>query len=77
MVMKHKSDDDTNGKWCSLDDPQRLGKEAGRAGNRRMSRDHLNYLIFKICQNTEKSPGDPRRLVVTRTPVKYHERTLM
>ena len=27
---------------------------------------------FKIDQNTEKSPEDPRRLVVTQTPIKDH-----
>ena len=35
-----------------------------------MSRDHPNYSIIEISQNTEKSPGDLRRLVVTQTPAK-------
>ena len=30
-----------------------------------MSVDHLKYSIVKIGQNTEKSPGDLRRLAVT------------
>ena len=34
-----------------------------------MSRDPPNYRIVEIDQNTEKSPGDLRRLVVTQTPV--------
>ncbi len=29
-----------------------------------------NYNIVKIDQNTEKSPGNLRRLAVTQTPVK-------
>ena len=35
-----------------------------------MSGDRPSYFITEIDQNTEKSPGDLRRLVVTRTPVK-------
>ena len=33
-----------------------------------------NYSIVKIGQNTEKSPGDLRRLVVSQTPMKNHQR---
>ena len=49
---------------------QRLGKEAGRVGNRRTNRGRLDNNIAEIDENTEKSPGDLRRLFVTRTPVK-------
>ena len=35
-----------------------------------MSEDKLNFCIIKIGQNTEKSPGNLRRLAVTQTPVK-------
>ena len=42
-----------------------------------MSGDHSNYYIIKNGQNTEKSPGDLRRLAVTQTPVKDHQLTLM
>ena len=38
----------------------------------RMSRDHQNYIIIEIGQNTEKSPGNLRRLAVTQTPVRNH-----
>ena len=38
--------------------------------------DHPNYII-EIGQNTEKSPGDLRRLAVTKTPVKDHQLTLV
>ena len=30
----------------------------GGLGNKRMSRDHPNYNMAEISQNTEKSPGD-------------------
>ena len=42
-----------------------------------MSGDYPNYYIIENGQNTEKSPGDLRRLAVTQTPVKYHQLTLM
>ena len=33
--------------------------------------------IIEIVQNTEKSPGDLRKLAVTQTPVRDHQLTLM
>ena len=39
----------------------------------RTSRDHPNYSIVEIDQNTEKSSGDLRILSVTQTPVKNHQ----
>ena len=44
---------------------QKLGKRAGRVGNWRTRGIHTNYSIVNIGLNTEKSPVDPRRLVVT------------
>ena len=46
-----------------------MDKRTGGVGNKRRSRDHPNYSVIKIGQNTEKSPGDLRRLAVTQTPV--------
>ena len=46
-------------------------------GNKRMSGDHPNFYIIEIGQNTEKSPGDLRRLAVTQTSGKYHQLALM
>ena len=34
-------------------------------------------ITIEIGQNTEKSPGDLRRLAVTQTLVKDHQQTLM
>ena len=39
--------------------------------------DHPNDSIIEDGQNTEKSPGDLRRLAVTQTPMKNHQLTLM
>ena len=46
-------------------------------GSWRPSGDHPNNSIIEDDQNTEKSPGDLRRLVVTQSPVKDHQLTLM
>ena len=42
-----------------------------------MSGDHPNYCIIEIVQNTEKSSGDLRRLVVPQTLVRNHQLTLV
>ena len=39
---------------------QRVRKGTGKCGNKKTSRDLLNYSIIKINHNTEKSPGDLR-----------------
>ena len=38
----------------------------GLVRDQRISRDHRNYNIIKMGQNTEKNPGDSRRLAVTQ-----------
>ena len=62
--MEHKSDPDTNCNRCTRYSHQMIGKGTGGIGNNSTSGDHLNYDILKINQNTEKSPGDFRRLEV-------------
>ena len=46
-------------------------------GGWRTSGDHPNFSTIKNSQNTEKSPGDLRRLAVTQAPVKDHQPKLM
>ena len=41
------------------------------------SRDHPNFSIIEIGQNTEKSPGELRKLAAPLTPVKDHPLTLL
>ena len=48
---------------------QRLGKKTGRIGNQRKNQDHSDYSFVEISLNAEKSPGNLRRLDVTKTPV--------
>ena len=52
-------------------------KGTGGLGSWRTSGYHSNYCIIANGQNTEKSPGDLRRLAVTQTPVKDHNLMLM
>ena len=49
-----------------------LLKGFGGLGSWRTRRDHPNYYIIENGQNTEKSPGDLRRLGVIQTPLKNH-----
>ena len=53
--MEHGDDGDTNCCRCTWNDPQRIGKETSRLRNQRRCKDHPNYCITKISQNTEKS----------------------
>ena len=49
----------------------------GGLGSWRTRRDYANYSIAENSQNPETSPGDLKRLAVTKTPVKNHQLTLM
>ena len=75
--MEHKGDDYTNRDWCFWYNHQRIIKGTGGLGSWRTSGYHSNYYIIENDQNTEKSPGDLRRLAITQTPVKDHQLTLM
>ena len=75
--MEHESDGDTNCDWRARCSHQRIDKETGGLGNKRMSEDHLNDCIIKIGQNTKKSPGDLRRFAVSLTPVRNHRLMLV
>ena len=71
--MEHERNGYTNCNWCIRNDPERIGKGTERLGNKMTSREHSDYCITKISQNTEKSPGDFRSIVVTQTPVKNYQ----
>ena len=67
-----KNGGNTNGNWCSLNNPLRIGKRTGGLENEKTSEDNSDYSP-KIGQNTEKSPGDLRKLA----PVKDHQLTML
>ena len=75
--MKHESDGVTNCNWCAWYSHRRIDNRTGGLGNKRTSGDHPKNSIIKIGKNTEKSPGDLRRLAVTRTPVECHQLSLV
>ena len=60
-----------------LENPQKIVKGTERFVSKRTKRDHLDNIIIKICQDTEKSPGDLRRFAVTQTPVENQQLTLV
>ena len=49
-------------------------KGTGKLGYKRARIDHQDYNIIKIDQNTEKSPGDLRKLAIIEKPMKNHQR---
>ena len=62
-------------KWFNT--PQRIGTKTGKLGKKMTRRDHPNDRIIKIGQNTEKNPGDLRRLAVTQTTLDDNQITLV
>ena len=76
-TVENESDVYTNCNWCSLYRQRRINKESVGFGNKRTRGDHPNYCNIEIGQNTEKSPGDLRRLAAPQPPVKDTQLTLM
>ena len=71
---EHEGDNYTNLDWCFWYSHQRIIKGTEGLGGWRTSGDHPNYSIVQNGQNTEKSPEDLRRLAVTQTSGKDHQR---
>ena len=76
-AVEREGDDDTNTNWHTWNSPQRLGKGTERVETERKNRDHPDYSSVEIGQNSERSPGDPRRFAVTQTPVKDYQLMLV
>ena len=57
--------------------PQRLGKSSVWVEKQRTKQEPLDYSIVEIGQNTEKSRGNRRTLVVILTPEKGYQLTLV
>ena len=55
---------DTSSNWRTRYSHQLIGAGTGGLGNMRTNKDHPNYSIIMIGQNTEESPGYLRRLAV-------------
>ena len=54
-----------------------FSKVTRRHRNQRTCSDHPDSNIINIDQNTEKSPGDSRRLAVPQPPVKDRQLSLV
>ena len=72
--MDHESNDCTNWDWCFWHRDWRIIKRLEGFRSCRTCGDHSNDSIIEDIQNTEKSPGDLRRLAVAQTPVKKSKR---
>ena len=70
--MEYEGDNYNNCDWCFWHSNKRITKETGGLGSWWTSGDHQNYYNIENGQNTEKIPGDKRRLAVTGTPLKDH-----
>ena len=51
-----------------INGPKRLGRKTRGIGNQSKNRYHADHRIVEIGENTEKGPGDLRRLAATQTP---------
>ena len=60
--MEHEVDGETNCKWCVWDNPQKIGTGTEGVGDRRTSGDYPDNSIVAVSQNTEKGPGNLRKL---------------
>ena len=46
--MEHEDDGDTNCGWCTWNNPQGIGKETGRLGNKRTNGEYPDNRILKV-----------------------------
>ena len=76
-VQETEGDNYTNCDWCFWHGNKRIIKGPEGFGRWRSSGDLPNNCVIENGQNTEKSPGDLRRLTVTQSPVKDQQLTLM
>ena len=75
--MEHEGDHYTKRDWCIRYSNKRNIKGTRKLESGRTSGDHTNNRIIENAQNTEKSPGDLRRLTITQTLVKGYHLKLM
>ena len=70
ITMEHENENYNDCDWRFWYSHQKIIKGTGGLENKRTGRDHSTDYIIENGQDTEKSPGDLRRLAVTQTPVK-------
>ena len=70
--MNHESD--SNYDWNVGKSTHLLGKGVGKVENRMTKRDHFDYFITEISQNTVKGRGGLSRIAVIQTSVKGYQK---
>ena len=70
--MEQEYDGDTNNNLYTWNNPQMISKETRKLRNQMTCRNRPDNSITQIDQNTEKGPGELKRLTVTQTPVCLH-----
>ena len=73
QTMEYEGDDYTNRDLCIRYSNWKTIKGNGGLVNWKKYGDHPNDNVVENGQNTEKTPGDVRRLAVTETPKKDHQ----
>ena len=68
--MEHEAENYASCDWFFWYINKRITKGTVGLGSWRTSGYYPNKSIIENVQNTEKSPGDLRRLAITQTPVK-------
>ena len=61
-TTEHERDSNSNCNWCVRYSHRRICTETGGLGNKQTSGDNPDYSIIKIGPNTEKNPGNLKRL---------------
>ena len=74
-TVEHEGDGITSRNRRAWKGSQWLRKYTGRVGNQTTNKNHPDYCIVNISQNTEKCPDDLRRIALSWTPVKNHQLT--
>ena len=69
-TVEHEENSDTSCKWRAWNDSNILER---RLESWELEDELRSSTLYSIGQNTEKSPEDLRRLIVTHTPVTNHQ----
>ena len=59
--------------WPAWYNHQKIEIRNRELRNKRAIGDYAHYSFVEIGQNTEKSPGDPRKVTVIQIPVENHQ----
>ena len=75
--MEHEDGGDASCSWYTWNDHQEFEEETRGILNQMKNRDHPDYNVIEIGQNSLKIPEHLRRFAVTQVPVKSRQLTLV